>query len=124
MQKPPDPAEPDDKPPAARPRKRRRHMPKPPPNAAQPDAAPTRKLADHLAYPPRGMRLERAAAYVGLSPSKFLEKVDEGIMPKPIRWDGCVVWDRLKLDAVFEGESNEGRQNTIHRLLGISGGKT
>jgi predicted DNA-binding transcriptional regulator AlpA len=89
-----------------------------------PDTPRQRKLADHLAYPPRGMRLERAAAYVDLSQSKFLELVEEGIMPKPKRWDGCVVWDRVELDAVFEGGSDEGRPNTIHRLLGMSGKKT
>jgi hypothetical protein len=93
-------------------------------DSVKPDMPRQPKLADRLAYPPRGMRLDRAAAYVGLSPSKFLELVEQGIFAKPKRWDGCVVWDRLELDAAFEGESDEGRPNTIHRLLGMSGKKT
>src|SRR6266704_689160 len=33
------------------------------------------KLADSLAYPPRGMRADRAAAYLGMSTSTFLRLV-------------------------------------------------
>jgi len=33
------------------------------------------KLQDHLAYPPRTMDAERAAAYVGFGRTKFLEMV-------------------------------------------------
>jgi hypothetical protein len=57
------------------------------------------KLSDHLAYPPRGMAAERAAAYVGFGTTKFLEMVEEGTMPKPNRYHR---WDRLELDAAFE----------------------
>lgn len=31
----------------------------------------TAKLHDHLSYPPRAMRAERAAAYLSISRSKF-----------------------------------------------------
>jgi predicted DNA-binding transcriptional regulator AlpA len=61
------------------------------------------KLQDSLAYPPRGMDAERAAAYVGLGKTKFLEMVEDGRMPKPIRIeDELPRWDRLDLDAAFE----------------------
>jgi predicted DNA-binding transcriptional regulator AlpA len=61
------------------------------------------KLQDSLAYPPRGMDAERAAAYVGLGKTKFLEMVEDGRMPKPVRIeDELPRWDRLDLDAAFE----------------------
>lgn len=43
-----------------------------------------------------------AAAYVGISPSKFDEWVARKIMPRPRRQDGIVVWDRFELDDAFE----------------------
>lgn len=52
-------------------------------------------------YAPRGMRRETAAWYVGLSPSKFDELVADGRMPKGNPVDGCVVWDRFRLDEAF-----------------------
>ena len=51
---------------------------------------------------PRGYRRIEAARYVGVSPSKFLEWVDRDIMPKPIKVDGCTIWDRVALDAAFD----------------------
>ena len=39
------------------------------------------KLQDHLAYPPRAMRAERAAAYLDMSTRTFLRLVDEGLLP-------------------------------------------
>ena len=36
------------------------------------------KLQDALAYPPRAMKAERAAAYLDMSRTKFLELVDQG----------------------------------------------
>jgi len=54
-------------------------------------------------YPPRGMDAERAAAYVGLGRSKFLEMVEQGRMPKPVSIEhGLPRWDRLELDSAFE----------------------
>jgi predicted DNA-binding transcriptional regulator AlpA len=63
----------------------------------------TGKLQDQLAYPPRGMDAERAAAYVGLGKTKFLEMVEDGRMPKPVRIeDELPRWDRFEIDAAFE----------------------
>jgi predicted DNA-binding transcriptional regulator AlpA len=60
------------------------------------------KLQDQLCYPPRLMRAERAAAYLGFGVSFFLELVAEGRLPKPKRIKGVVAWDRLKLDAFVD----------------------
>jgi hypothetical protein len=51
--------------------------------------------------PPRGLRREEAAAYVGVSPSKFDDWVKRRVMPGPKRQDACVIWDRLALDVAF-----------------------
>lgn len=53
-------------------------------------------------YVPRGMRAGGAAAYLGMSRSKFLELVAENRMPRPIPIDSMTVWDRFDLDASFE----------------------
>lgn len=50
----------------------------------------------------RGLRREDAAAYIGVSPSKFDDWVRRQLMPNPKRQDGVVVWDRFALDAAFE----------------------
>jgi len=84
------------------------------------------KLADHLAYPPRAMRVDRAAAYLGISRASFLRLVDDRVLPKSIRiTSGMAVWDRLELDAVFDalkerGHTRNSGQNTMHRILGIT----
>jgi hypothetical protein len=64
---------------------------------------------------PRGLRREAAAAYIGVGTTKFDDWVARGLMPKPKRQDGVVVWDRLALDAAFddlpsEGESRRGAE--------------
>lgn len=51
--------------------------------------------------PPRGLSRERAAAYIGVSPSTFDRMVTDKQMPKPIQLRGRKVWDRLKLDDAF-----------------------
>ena len=51
--------------------------------------------------PPRGLRREPAAAYIGVGATKFDELVADGRMPQPKRIDGCTVWDRLEIDEAF-----------------------
>ena len=82
------------------------------------------KLQDHLAYPPRGMRAPRAAAYLGMSESSFLALVAEGVMPQPKRVKGMSIWDRHALDAAFDRLSkDEGdppkRKNTVDVIMGL-----
>jgi len=49
----------------------------------------------------RGLRREDAAAYIGISPSKFDDWVKRRLMPSPKRQDGIVIWDRFALDLAF-----------------------
>ena len=56
----------------------------------------------HIPFPPRGLRREWAAEYVGVSPSKFDEWVKGGVMPDPVRRGRCVIWDRKALDRAFD----------------------
>lgn len=79
----------------------------------------TAKLHDHLSYPPRAMRAERAAAYLSISRSKFLELVEHGKLPKPVYIDGMVLWDRLALELAFEEMASDGeRPNSFDVIIG------
>jgi predicted DNA-binding transcriptional regulator AlpA len=51
---------------------------------------------------PRGLCRETAARYVGVSPTKFDEMVEDGRMPRPKKIDARSVWDRVALDAAFD----------------------
>jgi hypothetical protein len=69
------------------------------------------------------MKAERAAAYLDMSRTKFLELVDQGRLPQPKIIDGVRVWDRLALEAAFnefpdrsDGDS-VGRRNTFDEIL-------
>jgi hypothetical protein len=55
-----------------------------------------------LPLSPRGVSRVGAAAYVGVSPSKFDEMVRDGRMPTPKRIDGRKVWDVRDLDLAFD----------------------
>ena len=72
------------------------------------------RLSDALAYPPRGMELERASAYVGLGRTKFLELIEAGQMPKPVDLDGSPRWDRFDLDRAFD-DLKERRKDPLQR---------
>jgi predicted DNA-binding transcriptional regulator AlpA len=52
--------------------------------------------------PRRGLNRIEAAHYIGVSPSKFDEVVNDGRMPPPKRIDGRVVWDIRQLDSAFD----------------------
>jgi predicted DNA-binding transcriptional regulator AlpA len=73
------------------------------------------KLQDTLAYAPRLMRADRAAAYLGMGTSTFLRMVSEGVLPKPKHIRGVVAWDRLALDAYVDSVDDEA--NTVERIL-------
>jgi len=65
-----------------------------------------------LSLPPRGLSREEAAAYVGVSPSKFSEMVKDRTMPRPKKAGGRSIWDRLQLDAAFAAlPGDEDREN-------------
>jgi hypothetical protein len=78
----------------------------------------TQRLADQLAYPPRAFRADRAAAYLSISQTKFLEWVEQGKMPKGTHIDGVVLWDRLALDLAFEAFlADSDRPNGFDRIV-------
>jgi len=78
-----------------------------------------RKLADSLAYPPRAMRADQAAAYLSMSKSMFLELVSDGSMPKSVKIRGMATWDRFELDAAYEDfkEGHSDGANSVHKRL-------
>jgi hypothetical protein len=79
---------------------------------------PARKLADNLAYPPRAFRADRAAAYLSVSTTKFLEWVEQGKMPKGAHIDGVVLWDRLALDLAFDAvQADSDRPNGFDAIV-------
>jgi predicted DNA-binding transcriptional regulator AlpA len=75
------------------------------------------KLADRMAYPPRAMRAEQAAAYLSIGRTLFLELVTEGKMPRPVKIKGAATWDRFELDAAFDDLKQEPGENSVHRRL-------
>jgi predicted DNA-binding transcriptional regulator AlpA len=78
------------------------------------------KLVDSFAYLPRAMRVDQAAAYLGMSRSMFLKLVEEGVMPPVVKIRSMATWDRLDLDAAYD-ELKQGdgtpTENTVHRRL-------
>lgn len=60
---------------------------------------------DHHVLPaslaPRGLSRVQAAAYIGVSASLFDEMVKDGRMPKPLKINARVIWDRHQLDEAF-----------------------
>ena len=64
-----------------------------------------------LPYVPRGLRRAEAAAYIGVSPSTFDKMIRERFMPRPKRYRGVTIWDRLALDEAFSAlpEDEDGK---------------
>jgi hypothetical protein len=61
---------------------------------------------------PRGLCREQAAAYVGVSPSKFDELVKDHFMPPPIPIGARRLWDRLALDRAFDALADGGERDS------------
>lgn len=66
--------------------------------------------------PRRGFRRTEAAAYLGVSPSKFSALIADGRVPAGFAIDGCVVWDVRDLDDAFERLKDGNRQPELVRL--------
>jgi predicted DNA-binding transcriptional regulator AlpA len=67
-------------------------------------------MTDTTTRPPqprRGLSRVEAATYIGISPSKFDDLVEDGRMPKPVPIDGRRVWDIRHLDLAFDALSSE-----------------
>ncbi len=73
---------------------------------------------DGISYAPRGLGREESARYIGLSPTKFDQLIERGLMPRPKRVDGRTVWDRIGLDLAFSNlpESSGGEDGLQHLL--------
>lgn len=65
-----------------------------------------RERLANAGIPPRGLSLEEAAAYVGLSAGAFLRGVEQRIYPRPISQPSQrKVWDRRTLDRAMDALS-------------------
>ncbi|SLN77259.1 helix-turn-helix transcriptional regulator [Oceanibacterium hippocampi] len=64
-----------------------------------------------LSLVPRGLSRELAAAYVGVSPNTYSKWVESGLMPKPKRVGGRVVWDRQAVDLAFSALPGDDERN-------------
>jgi predicted DNA-binding transcriptional regulator AlpA len=72
----------------------------------------------HSDYAPRGMRLERAAAYLDMSTSSFLRLIEEGLMPAGHEVRGMKIWDRHEIDTAFE-ELKRTKKDRLTEILGV-----
>lgn len=86
------------------------------------------KLQNSLSYPPRMMNADRAAAYLDLSKTKFLEGVQKGSWPAAKNADDTPRWDRRDLDAAVDALDARKRKSPIRRqtlddLLGAEDGQ-
>jgi predicted DNA-binding transcriptional regulator AlpA len=63
--------------------------------------------------PRRGLSRTEAAMYLGISPSKFDELVEDSRMPRPRMIDSRKVWDVYELDMAFDELPHEDRPPII-----------
>ena len=73
------------------------------------------KFQDGCAYPPRMMNADRAAAYLDISKTKFLEGVGLDIWPAPRDAGGLPRWDRHDLDAAVDAMSDRKKRLAPNR---------
>lgn len=83
---------------------------------------PRRPRGDVLprSLPPAGIDRVEAAAFIGVSPSKFDEMVADGRMPKAKKIDGRVVWSVKRLDAAFEALPDGDEKNPWDETCGLN----
>jgi predicted DNA-binding transcriptional regulator AlpA len=82
------------------------------------DEGPRRpKVALPLSCPPRGLARGLAAAYIGVSVSKFDQMVGDGRMPTAKEIDRRKVWDRIELDEAFSALPAETPDNPWDAIL-------
>lgn len=81
------------------------------------DPAPRRHAALPPTLAPRGLSRVEAAAYIGLSTSKFDELVESGVMPRPKAVGTRKLWDRHRLDEAFDNLPDDGSTGYWDRVL-------
>lgn len=74
-----------------------------------------RALPEHLPHWPRRLSVDLAAAYLGISASKFLADVGADRYPPPIKDGARILWDRMALDEAVDSQA--GRSHTGNPLL-------
>lgn len=72
-----------------------------------PYAMPKQLVQLPSTLPPRGLSRIHAAAYIGIAPTLFDELVKDGRMPRPVRINSRVVWDRIRLDEAFSALTDD-----------------
>lgn len=82
-----------------------------------PDPAPRRHAALPPTLAPRGLSRVEAAAYIGLSTSKFDELVESGVMPRPKTVGTRKLWDRHRLDEAFDNLPDDRASGYWDRVL-------
>jgi predicted DNA-binding transcriptional regulator AlpA len=80
------------------------------------DNQPSRFISP-VGLPPRGLRREAAAEYLGISVSSFDLGVKDGTFPPPRRFRGRVIWDRLALDSAFDELPSDDFENPWDKAL-------
>jgi excisionase family DNA binding protein len=76
------------------------------PQSLSPPLRPS-PLSEIRPVPRRGLSRIEAAVYLGVSPGKFDQLVDDGRMPAPRRIDRRKVWDRYEIDVAFDALPSE-----------------
>jgi len=67
---------------------------------------------------PRGLRRVDAARYLGISPSHFDNQVKAGAIPAAREMFGVTIWDRITLDALFDGVQTASNDNYWDKACG------
>ena len=62
---------------------------------------------------PRGLSAALAAAYRGVSVNKFLAEVHAGLWPEPETSGGRKIWDRHKIDEVWDRRAEEDSEGDL-----------
>lgn len=70
--------------------------------------------------PPAGISRAEAAAFIGVSPTKFDEMVADSRMPGPKKIDGRTVWSVRKLTLAFEALPDDTTRNGWDQTCGLS----
>jgi hypothetical protein len=76
---------------------------------------------DRINYPPRGMRSDGAAVYLGMSEASFFRLIEDKLMPEGMTVRGMKIWDRYDLDTAFDNLKDRKRRprNSADEALGI-----
>ena len=75
------------------------------------------ELRQEEAMTPRGLSRPTAAEYVGCSPRKFDQMIQDGLMPAPRLIGTKKIWDRVELDEAFEELPREFQGNSVDAIF-------